>query len=212
VSDVKQVGDDFSFIGISAPMSKATAEEAQVYKRVVEDLTQAIKLDMSTGQIYTERGYAYSRMGNLNSAMADFDQGIRLDPTPWAFNVRGVDYMHRGDYDRAIADFNSAVRISPDYDSGWFNLSTALKGRSISHFENGNIDSAIADFEQSLGILTNENDKQFLAFMLNRRALEYAYNGDLDRAVTDLEAAFQHDPNNADIRRGLEVIRQQRGR
>ena len=47
--------------------------------------------------------------GDLERAIADFDQAVRLDPkSAAAFNDRGTSYGMRGDNDRAIADFDAA--------------------------------------------------------------------------------------------------------
>jgi tetratricopeptide (TPR) repeat protein len=42
--------------------------------------------------------------------------------------------------------------------------------------------------------------------------MAYRQRGDLDRTIADIEAALRINPNDADVRKALEVVRQQRGR
>ena len=58
----------------------------------------------SLARLYARRGGAYQTKGDLNRAMADFNESMRIDPTyPAAYNNRGNTWYHRGDFDRAIA-------------------------------------------------------------------------------------------------------------
>jgi len=57
------------------------------------------------GTAYLRRGMGWSAKGNDDSAMADFDQAIGLDPkSADAFNARGFTWFRKGDNDRALAD------------------------------------------------------------------------------------------------------------
>ena len=62
------------------------------------------------------RGVAYSRKGDHDRAISDYNEGIGLDPkNADAFYNRGWAYSRKSDYDRAIADFNEAIRLDPKY-------------------------------------------------------------------------------------------------
>ncbi len=51
------------------------------------------------------RGFAYKGMGDLNRALPDLDEAIRLAPNlARAYANRGDVYREKGDLDRAIAD------------------------------------------------------------------------------------------------------------
>jgi len=64
--------------------------------------------------VYVNRGVAYAFKGDLDHAIVDYDQAIRLDPNyAPAFSNRGHAYRHKGNYDRAIADYDEALRLDP---------------------------------------------------------------------------------------------------
>ena len=50
------------------------------WRRPIVDYTQAIELDPSFVGAYANRGYAYYKLGDLESALADFDKVLELDP------------------------------------------------------------------------------------------------------------------------------------
>jgi tetratricopeptide (TPR) repeat protein len=65
---------------------------------------------------YNNRGVAYKAKGDLNRAIADYNQAIALDPKyAVAYYNRGVMYNDKGDLDRAIADYNRAIALDPKY-------------------------------------------------------------------------------------------------
>ena len=98
----------------------------------------------SLARLYARRGGAYQTQGDLNRAMADFNESMRIDPTyPAAYNNRGNTWYHRGDFDRAIADYNQAIQLDPKYGSAYMNRGSALGSK-------GDVDRAIADFDQAI--------------------------------------------------------------
>jgi tetratricopeptide (TPR) repeat protein len=49
---------------------------------------------------------AYDEKGDLDRAIADYDQALALDASfPVAYVNRGAAYNRKGSYDRAIVDF-----------------------------------------------------------------------------------------------------------
>ena len=64
--------------------------------------------------VYNNRGIAYRAKGDLDRAIADYSEAIRLDPDyDTAFFNRGRAYYLKRDYDRAIADYGESLRINP---------------------------------------------------------------------------------------------------
>src|SRR5579883_713011 len=60
---------------------------------------------------YRVRGMARRDKGDLDRAVADFDQAIRLDPKNTnAYITRGIAWATEGDLDRAIADNSQVIR------------------------------------------------------------------------------------------------------
>jgi tetratricopeptide (TPR) repeat protein len=64
---------------------------------------------------YYNRGYEYKDLAQLDLALQDFNQAIRLNSTyVKAYMHRGDAYRKKGQFERAIADFDRALRLEPD--------------------------------------------------------------------------------------------------
>jgi len=62
---------------------------------------------------YNHRGDAYLNKRELDRAIADYDQAIRLNPNfAMAFHNRGIAYYFQKDFDRAIADYDQAIQLN----------------------------------------------------------------------------------------------------
>ena len=90
-----------------------------------------------------KRGNAYFANGDLDRAIADYSEAIRLDPkSALAFNNRGFAYFSKGDVDHSVADYSDAIRLDPKYILAFNNRGRAyslklslihiLKGRTSS--------------------------------------------------------------------------------
>jgi tetratricopeptide (TPR) repeat protein len=63
---------------------------------------------------YNNRGFVWHDKGDLDRAIADYSEAIRLDPKQAnAYRNRGNALREKGDLDRAIADLNEAIRLDP---------------------------------------------------------------------------------------------------
>jgi tetratricopeptide (TPR) repeat protein len=63
---------------------------------------------------YNNRAIAWQAKGDLDRAIADFDEVIRLVPTvARAYNNRAAAWKAKRDFDRAIADYDEAIRLDP---------------------------------------------------------------------------------------------------
>jgi tetratricopeptide (TPR) repeat protein len=65
---------------------------------------------------YHLRGVAYRDKGDMDRAIADFSEAIRLNPRlASAYRDRGVAYRAKGDHGRAVADQERATQLDPIY-------------------------------------------------------------------------------------------------
>jgi tetratricopeptide (TPR) repeat protein len=64
--------------------------------------------------LYTNRGAEFGAKGDLDRAMKDHDQAIKLDPkNALAFNNRGIAKLKKGDKEGGEADIAKAKQLQP---------------------------------------------------------------------------------------------------
>jgi len=132
-----------------------------------------------------ERGRTYARNRDIDSAIADYSEAIRLIPTNApAFNSRGFAYEIKRDYDRAIADYSEAIRLDPKY-------GLAITNRGILYGKKGDHDRAIADLSEAIRLDPKH------AYALSNRGNAYRDKGEYDRAIADYNEAIRLDPKDA---------------
>ena len=78
---------------------------------IIEDASEG---DTMHAVAHVARGLAWQAKGDLDRALADYTEAIRLNPRDaLAYNNRGLLWREKGDVDRAIADLTDAIRIDP---------------------------------------------------------------------------------------------------
>jgi lipoprotein NlpI len=138
----------------------------------------------------------YAAKGDLDRAMADYNEAIRLDPKlALAFNNRAIAYAEKGDLDRAIADYNEAIRLDPKY-------ADAFNNRAIAYADKGDADRAMANYNEAIRL----NPKLAVAFHF--RGIANLYVGSLPKALADLSQASKLDPKDAYTALWLDIVNQ----
>ncbi|MCC6780132.1 MAG: tetratricopeptide repeat protein [Hyphomicrobiales bacterium] len=169
-------------------------------------------------EAHNNRGVAYRLKGDLEHAIQDYSQAIKLNSKlASAYNNRGVVYDKKGDYERAIADYEQAIKLKPSPEA-YFNRGNAHLGRA-------QYASAIDDYNQAIklkadfvaaydnrcwaravvGILKQAlvdcNEALRLApasvTTLPSRAFVFLKMSNFDAAVSDYDAALRQDPKLA---------------
>ena len=104
---------------VSAVSATTTADEPprgtddRPMRRDSTDLGGRLRWAGSTG--YFILGVAASAKGNDDTALADLDEAIRLDPAnAEAYSERGRVWIRKKEMDKALADLNTAIRLKPD--------------------------------------------------------------------------------------------------
>ena len=89
--------------------------------------------------MWNERCWTRAIIGELQAALADCNEAIRLEPNvAAAFDSRGLTYLKLGQWELAIADFNSALRLDPK-------LASSLYGRGFAKLKKGDLAGGNAD-------------------------------------------------------------------
>ncbi len=156
----------------------------------IADLTRAIAIEPTSDRYYF-RGWAHYAGRDLDRALADFLEAIRLEPSVAAHHTAAAAvFRSRGDLDRARAEHNEAVRLEPE-------SSPAFCGRAEFLLSQGEVDRALADLDEAIRLdrtgprLTPRS----IAFRLRSEALRA--RGELDRAMADADRAVGLDPDIA---------------
>lgn len=129
-------------------------------------------------------GLTYQAKGELDRALAEFSEAIKLDPKyaeAW-FN-RGKVYRAKGDLDHAVADYDEAIRLEPS--------ALRLNNRGLAYSDKGDFDRAIADYTEALRL-----DAKYDPAFYNR-GLAYSDKGDFTRAIADYTEAIRLDSKYA---------------
>src|ERR1700730_17605619 len=127
---------------------------------------------------FSNRGVAYKRKGDLDRAIADYDEAIKINPKNGiAFINRGLGYLKKGDLDRTIADLSDIIRLYPKFAMGYGN-------RGEAYLRKGELDRALADLNEAIA-----TDPQ-LTTAYAYRGLVQEKKGDRERARADFEMAL----------------------
>ena len=164
----------------------------------VAECSRAIDSHQYTGRslarLHTRRGGAYQAQGDVNRAVADYNESMRIDPTyPAAYLNRGNTWFHRGDFDRAIADYNQAIKLDPKYESAYLNRGSALGAK-------GELDRAIVDFDQAIQ-LDPKNTKAYY-----NRGMAWEMKRSLQAALADFKMHAQLAPSDPDGRTAVKRV------
>ena len=133
------------------------------------------ELNSSFVNTYYSRALAYSKNGELNKVIADYDKAIELNPEyAKAYSHRGNAYFYKGNFEKAIEDYSQAIVLKPKIAESYYirgeawlrigkweeaqrDLTAAiLQGVDIAEAFHNTHDS-IAAFEEQIGVKLPED-------------------------------------------------------
>ncbi len=165
-----------SFVLILGPATFLTYRQMGIWENSFTLWTHAIERAPEKAAVaYKNRGLYFFERGELDRAIEDDTEAIRLDPSyVHAYNNRGLAFVRAGRLDQAIADFNRAILLSPAYFE-------ALANRGLAFDEAGQPERAVADY--TAAISQDPSDYRIYYF----RGLSFEKMGSLDNAIADFD-------------------------
>ncbi len=175
----------------------ATGELAEVAKRLSERLSASPpgtssgiavdtepKLQPNDHEACFNRGVALKELGQLEEAIASFDQALKLQPNDHqAWFGRGVALYELGQLEEVIASFDQALKLQPNDHEAWYNRGVAL-------YKLGQFEEAIASFDQTLELQPNLHQAWY------NRGLVLKKLGQFEEAIASFDQALKLQPND----------------
>jgi tetratricopeptide (TPR) repeat protein len=167
--------------------------------RATEIMGDLIRIKPSA-KAYADRAKMRIARKELELAIADCDEAIRIDPkcaVGWI--GRGSVKVLKKQYDDAIADLSQAIRLD-------HNEFEPFNTRAFAWLAKGDLDRALADFNEAVGL-----DPQ-AAYIRRNRAHVWLCKGEYDRAIADYTEAIRLQPDvaNAHLDRAFARLLQRR--
>jgi HEAT repeat protein/Flp pilus assembly protein TadD len=134
---------------------------------------------------YNVRGNTEFNNKDYDSAIADYDKAIELNPQDAVFfDNRGNAKGQKHDFDGEIADCSQAIELNPQY-------ARAYNDRGNAEYDKADYDGAIADYTKAIGL-----NSQDVVFYDNRGNAKAARN-DSTGAIEDYDKAIELKPQFA---------------
>ncbi|MFA5162795.1 MAG: tetratricopeptide repeat protein [Elusimicrobiales bacterium] len=122
-----------------------TWQRTKIWKDNYVFWTEWLSKDTDSNVAYSNRGLAYYRDGDMDSAISDYTKALELVPRASDYEARGCAYIKVKQFKLAISDFTEAIRFKPDFDEAYSNRAIAY-GNISCHEE------AFADSSKALEI------------------------------------------------------------
>ncbi len=130
---------------------------------------------------YYNQGFDKWKKGNLDNALADFDQAIKLNSRyVYAYVGRANAEWDKGNLDGALADLDRAIALDSKDVHIYDNRGTVKRLK-------GDWDGALADFDKAIGL----DPKDVRAY--NNHGYIRLIKGDLNGAIADFDKAIELD-------------------
>jgi len=159
------------------------------YDLAIRNFTAALRMKPDTktaSAIHDWRAGAYGQKGELNKAMEDADESIRLNPAYFGgYLARGIVYRRSGNLDQAISDYNTAIRLNPNFARTYYD-------RAIAYARKGDYNEAIRDSTEAI----RHRDPTMQADFYYNRAAFYQAVGSPDKAMADYNEAIRLAPKD----------------
>ena len=145
----KAIADDDQAIKLDPNRAQTYTNRGAAWRKLgkiqhaLDDETAAIRIDPTQPEFFDNRGLDLYGNGDYTSAIADFDEAIKLRPQANFLTNRGDAYQAMKDYDRAIADYDAAVSLDPKFQRAYNNRGAAWQRK-------GDRERALQDYAEAV--------------------------------------------------------------
>ena len=154
-------------------------------------LKKAITLKPDDADAHNNLGVTYLNKQDLDGAIAEFREALRLKPDTVAHCNLGLALYGKGDFDGAIAEYREALRLNPAFAPAHYNL-----GNSLAFFKH-DLNGAIAEYRASL-----RSDPGHAETHYNLGAA-LSVKGDFDGGIAEFREALRLNPGYAEAHSNL---------
>lgn len=115
------------------------------YLAAIDDFNVGFQLSGSQPdiQLYVNRGVAYMQNEDYENAIADFTDGLKINPRHLStLKYRAFANYRLAYYTESIEDYDKVIALNPESTSGYYN-------RGMAHLRSGNRGKACSDFHEA---------------------------------------------------------------
>jgi tetratricopeptide (TPR) repeat protein len=181
---VLNVDGDWLWVSREAP-GWINRQYVTTARQALEADTEQIRLTPYDTKPYLARGQVWESLGELDIAILDYSEAIRLNSkSPMALYNRGNIWLRKGEYDKATADFDEMI-------DGNLMVADAYNSRGSASYYKRDYERALAEYNEAI-----RRDPKSASAWCNRANTRYQ-RGEFKRALADCNEAVRLDPNFA---------------
>lgn len=178
---VGSIGEFWTEVNIEYSEAKARHDN----DRIIQLMSGLLLQKLSKEQVaitLTNRGVAYADKQELDKAMADFEQALRIDPYyALAYGARATLLARKGEFEKALQDFNEIIAMKPT-------LAKPYQTRGAVHAKLHHYEAARADFDKAIQL----DPRSAGAYKM--RGMVSVLEGETQKALDDAARAEAIDP------------------
>lgn len=155
------------------------------FEKALDDFQQAIHYKSDYVEAYNNRGLVRLEMKDkdLDGAISDFTEAIRLNFNPIILMNRGNSYTEKLEYEKAHSDYLTALRINPQFAFAYNNLGNLF-------YQIGRYDLAHQNYDLAIQVSPD------LAEAHRGKGIAFMRSGDYEKAHTEFNLALDTNAND----------------
>lgn len=151
----------------------------------IEELTNEINNNPTNYNLYSQRGFHYSSIGEYKKAIEDFNLAIKLNKDDdYSFYERGKAKLKLNDLVNAFIDFNNAININIKNKDN-YNLRIAYLARAEAFEETKQYEKSVIDYTNITNIAPDDADAFFNRARIKMLLKKY------DESIIDFEHSIK---------------------